>query len=196
MGSGEAVKGAEDYVWNYEMYVPPGGFFVDDEMWLMWVKKPGWVETGEEAEPGGCGCTLYPFFAQNTESNKYYEYVSPASVAGPTNNGYRILSNSNGTWSIYWEPSNPSSYKLIATVSGGYSSTATELQAGMEAASASQPDNEESTVVKSEWLEGNWHWWEGTHTKAREISEAGTCIHSSPAGGPGSTYNGTTCGRD
>jgi hypothetical protein len=191
----EGVVGAENYVWDYSMYVPPGGLFVDDEMWLTWHSKPGWVETGEEAESGGCGCTLYPFFAQNTNKNHYAEYVSPASITGPTNNGYRILSNSshNGAWEIYWELPNGTGYKYINSVTGEYSWYSTELQGGMEAATSATPTNWESNQVRAEYFEGTWHPWVGAYTEAREIAEAGTCIRND-GNGIGSTYNGTSCG--
>lgn len=134
-----------------------------DEMWLTWHSKPGWVETGEEAEPAGCGCTLYPFFAQNTNKNHYAEYVSPVSITGPTNNGYRILSNSshNGAWEIYWELPNGTGYKYIQSVKGEYSWYSIELQAGMEAATSTAPTNWESNQVRAEYFEGTWHPWVG-----------------------------------
>jgi hypothetical protein len=190
----ESVEGAYDYVWTYEMYTPPPGVFVDNEMWLAWTNTNGWVESGQTAETeGGCDCVLHPFLAQNTNSGAYDQYVSPGEVSGETNNGYKILSDHDGNWSIYWELPNGTGWKYVAAVTGGYSQYATLLQAGTEVATESEPITYESNVVRAQYREGTWHEWVGAYTKATEFTTTSSLCIRPDGNGVGSTYNGTHC---
>jgi hypothetical protein len=143
----------------------PAGF-VDEEQWITWPTKPSeWIETGQaNGAPYGC-CEEHPFFAEN-QRGKYNEYLSPGTVPTNSYNHYVLFDASrNGLWHIYWGCCEVGAY------GGGWPAYLMAQEAGIEAATPSQPYNwGRQEVAASDG--GQWTPWAG----AGWYHDPGICI--------------------
>jgi hypothetical protein len=186
MSGTESVKGAQAFITTNGMNVPEwagGSSFVDDEMWLSFPNaQGGWLEIGQTAGAGRSCCTLHPFIAHSLRSDLYgYEEFEWYWVEAASRNLYQIVDPSaNGTWCEYtWETAVDCHSKP-----GYWTTYATELQAGIEAAADNPPHPENSGSQEVDAIErgGGHRAWQGAHTSATWVyTYPEMCIGNNPA---------------
>ena len=128
---------------------------ITNELWVAFPGYENYIETGQIAGPYGC-CALHPFWAITRGGNQF-EITSPSEVGGGTLNRYEIADvnwygggsseeehvpaykKGLGTWKIIWWPW--FAEKPVVEKTSGWPWFFSELNAGMEAATNSQPYN-------------------------------------------------------
>lgn len=160
---------AIDYVDTESIYVPPGGFYlgedVNNEMWVM-LYNGQWIEAGNTARngPGVPGTTTVPFYNVVTAAESV-EYIGTAPVAqnieGPGGHHYALYiisdANADGCWHVYFTFAQAHETCGLATYSE-------RLNAGLEAGTSEQPGNSARQIVAttnaSITNSSHWHPWD------------------------------------
>lgn len=160
----EEAKGGVAYMTTDSIDAPgwASGDFVDNEMW---VSFPGgnWLESGQTAGNGYDCCTIHAFWAYQRDGT-YEEWLAPTAGNPPTNH-YIIEDTSPGSsrnWCIYW-----GEYVTQACFSEMFPAYASDLEAGIEAATNEKPENEGSDEVAVVLKSGEWHSWSGPETESK-----------------------------
>jgi len=195
----ECVDGGVADISTFSVNVPgaESGDGVNNEMWVSNHTTAGWVESGQTAgAPYDC-CSMHPFIAAETTDGKhYYEYEQPGTIGLNQYNDYVIQDlDHSGVWRIYWGKENSNWVEIHGY--GGYWAQADELEAGMEAATNSQPYNEGSQALATVYgSPESWHPWEGVYNKTHyKTSPTGnpSCITPWQNSWPGNAIYHTPC---
>jgi hypothetical protein len=192
MGSGEEVEADILWVDTEAMYVPePTNYnFIDDETWASWHGYKGWVEVGQTSGwPRETTNELFPFWAYKNSSGTYEEFVNPRPYgeAANTYNLYQLTDGGSGVWCMKWAEG-------TAHCQGGMPGYATVLEAGVEAATNSKPENIGNTQAREMWLGGSVHAWEGGYHHGEPYQEyPATCAKENGYGWGSVTFNAGDC---
>jgi hypothetical protein len=175
------------------------GGFVDNEMWISFVGKSGWIEVGQAVGSPYCDQLPHLFNAEQTSKGVYHEYLSPATVPENSYNYYAIsdIPEKNGLWHVYYSsPPGYTGWNNWAEYGGGWPTKLTVEESGMEIATEVQPSYEGSSEVANTNTSlvpyNGWFSWSGV----KEYRQSGTCILPLPPGegqGPGNSKFGA-CG--
>ena len=190
----ESVRGGIAYVTStnakvgeWENYA-----FIDNEIWVSFPENRGWIETGTTAGNHDDCCTGHAFVAHAKSEGGYgYEEYIYASTPTTETSWYRIDdTESNNDWCTYFGKPPPTT--LIYCLGGGqYTTYASSLEAGIEAAQNYAPEDAGHQEVAAVFHDGSWHPWEGSKTKAKAYVDTEMC--QSPYGTAAGNVNWSVC---
>jgi hypothetical protein len=152
--------------------------FISHEMWDIFPrdKNETWIETGDIGGVNNC-CTVYPFWAVYEYGVELYKTIHTwVEIPNGFDQAYTLKDPEHtGDWWVVWGATLAGSWYRLPTY-------ATELDAGAEAASETQPYDDGYDTVSSLWPpNGSEHTWAGSKNHAE--------LYLTPGGGMcGSTY--------
>ena len=174
----ESVRGGIAYITSYRARVNEWASyaFIDNEMWVGFNENRGWVETGTTVGNNVDCCTGHAFIAHaKSEAGYGYEEYLYASSPTTETSWYRIDDTaSNNNWCTYF--GEPPINNLVYCLGGGqYTTYAPSLEAGIEAAQNTKPEDAGHQEVAAVFHDGSWHPWQGSKTKAKKYVDAEMC---------------------
>jgi hypothetical protein len=192
----ECIDGGVADIGTSEIYLPESypaeqENFITNEMWVG--LGAGWVEEGQIgiASPGYFCCAMSQFIGHSYDGKHIYTWIRGYEAL----NGYHSYVmqdlDHSGVWRYYVGRENTNWEELGQY--GGYPAQTKVLNAGMEAASNSQPSNQGQQFLAAVYS-NSWHPWGGVYAHVGYEHEPGTWITPNNPSWPGNASYGVVGG--